>query len=140
MMTNSQKAARGFEIVGYVMLIPAIFGLIAASFFITEAPWFTLLIWAFAGYGVALLVKYYNHSRGRLPENKIAGMWIGTIVYNLVLLLPTLYFMAASFSFERTFSTRPNDIIGLSIVFWWIIAVVGAASALKSHWNSQKLP
>lgn len=90
--TFSQKVARAFEIADYFLLIPAAFGLFWAGILIFSAPWFTLPIFAVAGYGVFLMTRYFKHSRGNLDADKIASMWIGTIIYNALLSLPIWYF------------------------------------------------
>ena len=89
-MNYSQKIARAFEIAGYILLIPAGFGVFAASLLIKDAPWFTLLIYAIFVFGFYLLVGYFKHSRGKLDESRVRSLWIATAVFNGVLLLPAI--------------------------------------------------
>jgi hypothetical protein len=100
--TFSQKAARVFEIAGYLLLIPATLWLLvsfmlvlmAISSFRLENIQFQILI--LIGtltpsfiyiLGVLLLTGYFKHSRGTFGENKITPLWIGTLLYNLLPLL-----------------------------------------------------
>jgi hypothetical protein len=87
--TYSQNVARAFEIADYILLIPAILGAGLATLIPSI---FTLVVYGFFIFGVVLLVGYFKHSRGRLNESSVSVLWIGTAVYNGVLLLPCLYY------------------------------------------------
>ena len=89
--TYSQRVARAFEIVDYILLIPAAIGALVGFLAIARNPLFTLLIYTVLGVGITLLVGYYKHSRGRLAEKWISALWITTAVFNFLLLLPWLY-------------------------------------------------
>ena len=94
--TYSQKVARVFEIMDYILLVPSALGLLLATLLIKEAAWFALLVYAAFGVGVGLMIGYFKHSRGRLAEEYIPALWMTSAIYNLILLLPCL-FGAASF-------------------------------------------
>ena len=87
--TYSQKVARAFEIADYILLIPAILGAVLATL---TASVLALAVYAVFVVGVILLVGYYKHSRGRLDESYFSALWIGTAIYNLIFLLPCLYY------------------------------------------------
>lgn len=140
-MTNSQKIARFFEIVNYFMLVPAAFGIFASFLLIKGAAWFTLIILAISAIGMTLLIGYFKHSRGRLAESKVKALWIGTIAYNGLFLLPTIYVvlsMAISEGtrFYRNFS-EPFSLAGIAIFVWWIVSIAGSSIALKSDLNQK---
>jgi hypothetical protein len=141
-MTNSQKIARFFEIVNYFMLVPAAFGIFMSFLLIGGAPWFTAIILAISAVGMALLVGYFKHSRGRLAESKVKALWIGTIAYNGLFLLPTIYVVLSMAidegnRFSRNFS-EPYFLLGVAIFVWWILAIAGSGLALKSDLSNQK--
>lgn len=89
--TYSQKVACGLEILDYLLLVPAIPALLYAVFLLLMSPLFGLAIYAFAAYGFYLMSRYFKHSRGRLSARGVSGMWIGTIVYNAILLSFVVY-------------------------------------------------
>ncbi|MBS1795163.1 MAG: hypothetical protein JSS81_14995 [Acidobacteria bacterium] len=101
--TRSQKTAQTLESFDYVLLLPATAGLVAAAFsiligFDRRAPAAVL-----SGVGIVLLIApgfvlmagYFKHARGRLAAKWLSPLWIGTAVYNFLLLLPWLYAVAA---------------------------------------------
>ena len=89
--TYSQKVARVFEIVDYFLLLPAAVGAAFGFFALFGQPLYGLLIYAVLGVGIALLVGYFKHSRGRLDEKYISVLWLTTAVYNFLFFLPWLY-------------------------------------------------
>lgn len=140
-MTNSQKIARFFEIVNYFMLVPAAFGIFCSFLLIKELPWFTAIILGVSAVGMTLLVGYFKHSRGRLAESKVKALWIGTIAYNALFLLPMTYIvlsMAISegIGLSRNFS-EPSFLLGAAIFVWWIVSIAGSGIALKSDSGNQ---
>jgi hypothetical protein len=97
--TFSQKAARVFEVVGYLLLVPAILSLIfpfmmaIASLASLQIHLFVMILIPFFifGLGIILLGGYIKHPRGILDEEKIIPLWGGTLVYNVLPLLPVFY-------------------------------------------------
>src|SRR5688572_23218851 len=85
--TYSQKIARVFEIADYILLVPATFGVLAATLGFNGV---TLIIYVVFIVGLILLIGYRRHWRGNLSPENLTALWIGTIVYNLILLLPSL--------------------------------------------------
>ena len=130
--TYSQNVARAFEIADYILLIPAIFGAILAT---VIPSGLTLLVYGFFMVGVVLLVGYYKHSRGKLDEFYFPALWIMTAVYNFVLLLPCLYYVAVmyqSISFEMLLRGDAviAFLIGLLIVSGYFTVII---LSLKAH-------
>jgi len=126
--TYSQKVARAFEIADYILILPAGLGALAATLLFGV---FTLLVYAFFIVGVVLLVGYYKHSRGRLSKEHLPALWIGTAVYNFILLLPVLY-LASSLLQSRTAGDGRIFyflVVG-SIVFGYLAAII---SSLKAY-------
>ncbi len=125
--TYSQKVARAFEIADYILLFPAGFGALLATLIFSG---FTLLVYAFFIAGVVLLVGYYKHSRGKLDESYFSALWVGTAVYNFILLLPCLYWASALLQ-SRTEGDGQIVIFlaALSIVLGYIAAIVSSIKA-----------
>jgi len=137
-MNYSQKVARVFEIVDYILLIPAAFGVLMATLMMSESLAFTLIIWTITALGIVLLVGYFKHSRGRLSERKISLLWFGTIFYNSIPLLFTLYFLYIYLTDNGPDSLYRDN--GLLVIFgmfgvWWAIAVFAPAKALYSNYR-----
>jgi hypothetical protein len=121
-MTFSQSLARFFEIVDYVLLLPASYGLLLALLFVGTAPWFTLIIATWFALGCFLLRGFFRHSRGRLNQEEVSRLWAATIGYNMVDLLFT--WAIASYDNSPTFYY-----FGL----WPLLVVVFAGMALVSE-------
>ena len=141
--TVSQKIARVFEIVDYILLVPSIVGLFFGLLMIgrSGSAMFGVGIIAIFTIGVILLVGYFKHSRGRLSDNRVRALWIGTIVFNGIFLAPSLYF-----TFLNAVETNSrND--SYEIIFspygwifgWWTIAIGGSIIALGSYKKRAKL-
>lgn len=62
-----------------------IYGGYAAGVFLLLIPL------AIFGAGVFLLLQYYRHSRGLLDDDLIIPLWAATLVFNLLLLVPSAY-------------------------------------------------
>lgn len=131
--TYSQKVARVFEIFNYFLIIPATLGALLATLLLAGAAWFTLLIYTIYGIGLALFVGYFRHSRGKLDEQKIPLLWITTAIYNFVLLLPCLFYVAMWFQNETWVRPPAHGaskdsfmyfLISLSIVSGYLAAVI----------------
>ena len=140
--TISQKIARVFEIVDYFLLVPTVAGLffgIAMLSDVNSLP-FGLAICAVFTIGMTLLVGYFKHSRGRLSEKSTVALWVGTIVFNGLFLLPSLYF---SFINGGESSSR-NELFEIVfspygwIIGWWTIAISGSIVALSTYKTNQK--
>lgn len=86
--TYSQKIARVFEIADYILLLPAILGVLLATLAFSG---FTLIIYGIFIAGVILLIGYRRHWRGNLSSENLIALWTGTAIYNLILLLPCLF-------------------------------------------------
>ena len=120
----SEKIARVFEIVGYVLLIPAIPLVVLSAVFI-----FPLLISLPAfGIGLTLLVGYVKHSRGTLDEGKILPLWMVPFLYNV---LP-LMFIGFRFygAHQNKIGLDDFNIFSLLLVFWLIAAVCLSLTAI----------
>lgn len=129
--TYSQKVARVFEVISYVLLVPAFFGFFYAVLLIIfglgagDAYVFFcgLVPVMVAAAGIMLLVGYFKRSRDRLDEKYISALWIGTMVYNFLLLLPwilvALYHVKSS-TFED----------GLSVLYMATALIFGYAAAI----------
>ncbi|MGI9056055.1 MAG: hypothetical protein ACR2F2_09670 [Pyrinomonadaceae bacterium] len=138
----SQKIARFFEIVDYILLVPSLAGLCFGLMMIVsgEAAGIGLGILTVFTIGTALLVGYFKHSRGRLSENSTRLMWFGTIIFNGLFLCPSLYFL-----YDNLNETNSrNDLVNIIfspygwIIVWWTIAVGGAIIALGYSGTNQK--
>lgn len=127
-MSFSQKVARFFEIVDYLLLAPAIVGLMFALMLAGSAPWFTMIIAVSFAAGCYLLSGFFRHSRGRLSDAKIPRLWGATIVYNLIDLIATLLFAGAS---------RDGSFYLLSL--WPLLVIILASMALSSERQRIKL-
>ncbi|MGC2237070.1 MAG: hypothetical protein WA584_12965 [Pyrinomonadaceae bacterium] len=141
-MNYSQKIARAFEIAGYLLLIPAGFGVFAASMLIKDAPWFTFLIYAIFLFGFVLLVGYFKHSRGRLEEKRVRALWIASAVYNGVLLLPVLGIALITVKdFLNGYASYDNwTSIGfvLAVISGYATTIVLSIKAYQFEKNNQK--
>jgi hypothetical protein len=94
--TYSQKAARVFEIINYLLLIPTTYLLVLANFHpVILAIYCTGCLWQ---------LGFILHSRNKLSANSSKVLWIGTLAYNLPPFLVILYavFWILYFGF-RTF-------------------------------------
>ena len=121
--TFSQKSARFFEIVCYILLIPAIASII---YTMIEAMFLVLIPLVITGIGVVLLVGYQRHSRGTFDKDKLSLLWFGTFVFNGVPLAPVFYQVilnSKKSSINFVLFTDPFFIIFALLSLWWIIAV-----------------
>ncbi len=100
----SQKIARLFEIVNYILLIPTTFIEIFALFYgaalifsagATAILFFVPSTLAYS-FGGLLLYGYYKHWRGEISEHYAVWLWIGTIIFNLFPSALLLYFLATT--------------------------------------------
>lgn len=132
--TVSQKIARAFEIVDYILLIPSVGGLLLGLAMLggggrgNEGLMVAFTIVAAFVIGVTLLVGYFKHSRGTLSAGGTRALWIGTIFYNGIFLTPSLYFL-----FVGTTENDINEIIASPfgwLMIWWTTAISGAIIAL----------
>jgi hypothetical protein len=142
-MNYSQKAARVFEIVDYILLIPAALGVLVASLMVFSVPLFTLVIWTIAGFGVALLIGYCRHSRGRLSERKVSMLWFGTIFYNSIPMMFAAYFVYKYFTsaYEAISYEHIEPLWWLvwgTLAAWWTTAVFVPANALYQNYKANQ--
>ena len=132
--TVSQKIARVFEIVDYILLVPSLAGLFFGLMMLGsgDAGIFGLGIFVVFTIGIILLVGYFKHSRGTLSKAKTRNLWIGTIVFNGIFLLPSLYYLFIN-SVENGSRNQLGDILISPygwIIGWWTIAIGGSIIAL----------
>jgi hypothetical protein len=140
MKTQSQQIARGFEILGYVFLGPALISLIfPVIFFLSgmanlklEVILFGLVPIAIATPGMFLLVGYNRHSRGLLNEDHIGTLWFWTIIYNGLLALPWLAYLGYEFQNERELPTYI-----FSIITAYVALITLAVIGLRDHVRSE---
>ena len=126
--TYSQKIARVFEIADYILLVPAILGILLATLFFSGA---TLVVYGIFIAGIILLVGYRRHWRGDLDPENLTKLWSGTAVYNSILLLPWLF--GASKMLQKGVSADSAFffIFVLAVVFGYLAAIVGAVKAFQ---------
>lgn len=124
----SQQVARFFELVDYVLLAPASFGLMLSLTVVGKAPWFTMIIAASFAAGCYLLSGFFRHSRGRLNDSQVKFLWCATIVYNAVDLIVTLLIARAG----------GNEFFYL-FTLWPLLVVILSAMALSSESQRTKL-
>lgn len=143
--TFSQKIARVFEIVDYFLLVPSLAGLLFGVAMLGDKNSFPfgLAICAVFTIGTTLLVGYFKHSRGRLSEKSTVALWIGTIFFNALFLLPVIFFTIREINLGSFLSgNNISSIFTLSpvslITLWWAFAIVGSIVALKDVRLSQK--
>jgi hypothetical protein len=137
-----------FEIVGYLWLTPSVISLfyplilLIGSLLSGSAPGilFSIIPFAIFGAGVFLLSQYYRHARGLLGEEKITALWIGTLVFNLLFLAPSLYgfySMRAAGNMNRHGQEMVDVVWGLLIV-WWSAAVLLSITGIMTRFKNQK--
>ncbi|HEX8736446.1 MAG TPA: hypothetical protein VF721_14045, partial [Pyrinomonadaceae bacterium] len=81
-----------------------------------------------------------RHSRGLLAEGKINALWIGTLVFNLLFLLPSVY---GFYSIPKAgrFQSGFEDIFIIVwgvLILWWSAAILMSVTALMSRFKPQK--
>ncbi len=144
--TYSQRVARVFEVIDYIMLAPAGIGVLFGIGLLYANPLYTLLLYVFLTIGIILLFGYFNHSRGRLDEKYFSALWLTTAGYNFVLLLPFLYW-ASTILQDNGFRDYEGEISGgavvgflflLGIISGYLAAIILAAKAF-SYENRKKI-
>lgn len=126
-MSFSQKVARFFEIMDYLVLAPAIMGLMLSLTVIGNAPLFTLAIAAAFTAGCLLLCGFFMHSRGKLNESKIYALWCATIIYNVIDLIVTMLVVNSS-----------RDGVSFIFALWPLLVIILSAMALVSEAQKTK--
>lgn len=126
--TYSQKIARVFEIVDYILLLPSILGVFLATLIFSIV---TFLVYGIFIAGVILLVGYRRHARGNLSPENLTALWIGTAVYNFILLLPCLIFASKMLQNGVSGEMGFSFLFVLGIVFGYLAAIVGAVKAYQ---------
>ena len=125
--TYSQRVAGAFEIVDYILLIPAAIGAFVGLLAIAWSPLFTLLIYTVLAVGITLLVGYFKHSRNTLDPKYVSALWLTSAVFNFLLLLPALFYVAGMYqnlTFEKLLDSKMEFLIPLAIVFGYITAII----------------
>lgn len=147
--TFSQKMARLFEVVNYILLIPTSFVVFCVLYFsicyyvhnfhsYIFVPFKTWLIFFLTPYGLfcLLLRGYFLHSRGRLDKSKLNWLWIGTIAYNII-----------SFSYYRLWILKVSDLniiimkvsVNRVVVFLLCWSLVAFVISVVCIFNSNKI-
>lgn len=121
--TYPQKVARVFEIVGYVLLLPAILGALFALGVIPERPLTGALLLAVLLAGFVLLVGYKLHARGLLDDKYVPALWIATVILNSFLLLPCLY-SASKMLQTNGFRDFNGEISGFKAVYFVVVVAL----------------
>ncbi len=144
-MTDSKSIAKVFTIFGYVFLIPASFLILVPTylfFMFVSTSDFKAAIVALLGiaaymFGVLLFVGYRKHSKGNLEERKIIPLWLGTLVFNISLILPLIYLVFQEFPLTKIWQTevkiRSFGIVGAvftGILIWQSAAIWLSIQAL----------
>lgn len=124
--TYSQKVAGVFEIVDYILLLPAILGVLLATLIFSGI---TLIVYGIFVGGVILLVGYRRHARGTLSPDNLSALWIGTAVYNFVLLLPCLIFASKMLQNGASGKMGFSFLFVLGVVFGYLAAIIAAVKA-----------
>lgn len=112
--TFSQSLARFFEVVDYILLAPACYGMLALAVIAGSAPFMAtgIVVWFVAG--CLLLRGFFRHSRGRLSDSGVSTLWLATIGYNLVDLIITVVIASNSDKGFYYFALWPLLVIILS--------------------------
>ena len=119
--TYSQKLAGAFEVIDYLLLLPAALGAFMGLIFLAQTPVYTLLIFGVIILGIVLMVGYFKHSRGTLNSKYISALWITTAAYNFVFFLPALYWTAMIYQKMSSEGLNNSNEV---LVFFIAIAVV----------------
>ena len=122
----SQKIARVFEIVDYILLLPAVAGVFLATLIFSVA---TFIVYGIFIAGVILLVGYRRHARGNLSPENLSALWIGTAVYNFILLLPCLIFASQMLQNGVSGEMGFSFLFVLGIVFGYLAAIISSVKA-----------
>ena len=148
--TYSQKVARAFEIVDYILVVPSVAGALLTILVFFEGlsemftrskigglilVLFSLCILPMCFFGCRLMLGYFRHSRGILDDKFVPGLWIKTAVYNAFFLFPTLFLVLLKFISEPKDFILYLDSVPLPVhwlVAWWAVAIVFSLSALKN--------
>jgi hypothetical protein len=123
-MTFSRSLARFFEVIDYILLVPASYGMLLVVLMGFNAPLEAKLValvmlgWFIAG--CFLLRGFFRHSRGRLSDSEIRNLWLATIGYNLVDLIITCLIARSSSS----------DMVFLYFALWPLLVIIFSAMAL----------
>lgn len=125
----SENMARNFEIIGFSLLIPAIFGLWAAteaSGIYRDSTLFVWVIWSIFLAGVILLVGYFKHSRDELSLNLVPVLWIGTAIYNALLMVPalSLLIMWILLLFSDDFPEKHNNDPFQMMIYFSVVGII----------------
>lgn len=121
-LSFSQSLARFFEIIDFILLIPAGYGLFLSLMFVVAAPFLALAIWGWFAAGCFLLRGFFRHSRGRLKETEVSALWWLTMCYNLV-----------DLAIVWAIAAQGNNMTFFYLGLWPLLVVVFSAMALVSE-------
>lgn len=126
--TYSQKIARVFEIVDYILLLPAVLGVFMATLIFSVA---TLIVYGIFIAGIVLLVGYRRHARGNLRPENLTALWLGTAIYNFILLLPCLFLTSKMLQNEVSGDMGVSFFFVLAVVFGYLAAIISSVKAYQ---------
>jgi hypothetical protein len=137
--TRSQKIARCFEIVGYVLFMPFTLLLVLSNFY----PLISILYLL----SCALLIGFVRHSRGTVKSKWFPLLWLGNIIFCLALtVIAALFFL---FAVVLSFGYRSNDsalvflillLIICSLIAGLFYSFVGLIANLEENSNKRRKP
>ena len=136
--TFSQKVARFFEVVDYFLLVPATAGLCCTLFI---PPLFFIILPTYS-FGCLLLIGYIKHSRGKLDEHNVWGLWLGTALYNAIGLIVIRWFVLYDWfdrEFQRNWANiefwmRPDTLIFIGWLSWFVLICSLSVLLLFRDW------
>ena len=141
--TFSQQVARVYEIVGYVILGPAtmaaVFALTAVFILPIAGEFYGALAAAaalvFYGFGVKLLRRCYQHSRGMLIKEKVFRLWLGVLIFYLLLFLPNALLV---YGYLRTSEVDYNFffLVWMLLTGWLEAAVILPFAAIYADYKN----
>lgn len=122
--TFSQKSARFFEIVCYILLVPA---LISIFLSLAQGGALVFIPLVITGLGLILLSGYRRHARGTFDKDKLSLLWLGTLFFNAIPLTP--FFYQIIFNPNKVKRLALEDFYNIPVllftllILWWITAV-----------------
>lgn len=132
----SERAATAMLIGSSILIVPAAFGLLFSGLiliagilngkFAAVAAGAPFLI---TGAGVWMLVGYYAHRRRELSSQRQIALWIGTLIFNLVPLVPSIL------NLKEIIHKTP---LFVPFVLWWAFACLASVVSLIDDHYVQK--
>lgn len=129
----SNKIARVFEVVGYVLLIPAILLTAISILFIIFSLFIIPLLIAVPSFGIGLILfaGYIKHSRGNLDKNNILPLWSATFLFNFIPLV--ILIILYDFGYSKTL--KDLNFFYIVLILWWIIACCLSLTAVYDEFK-----